>query len=157
MNWVLHITQSPRSNYFLRRHLRLGPSCSVNAGQTRPHIVQHNSDIWSIMVMFPSLLPPQEVYTYPNAQEQEAGCLFLRGGCCISRVEHVSSSRSCHCISPESLQQWHIVCYFLPQSFYPIVGQTLQAKIKQLCAFFYFAILFFVSFLGLWILLPIRH
>lgn len=139
MKWLLRITQSPtlgRSNYFMRRHLRVGPSCSITAGQTWPHIMQHNSVIGSIMVLFPSLFPPQQVYICPKAPQQEAGCPFLSGGCCISRDEHVSPSQSCHCVSPQWLQQWQLVCYFLPQSFYPIVGRTLQAKTKQLCAFF---------------------
>lgn len=147
MKWVLPITQCPtlgRSNYFMRRHLRVGPSCSITAGQMWPYIMQHNSVIRSITVLFPSLFSPQRG---PKAEQQETGCPFLSGGGCISREECVSPSRSCHGFSPERLQQWQLVCYFLPQSFDPLIGQTLQAKTKQLCAFFWFGILFLFVFL----------
>lgn len=149
VKWLFHITQSPtlgRSKCLMRRHLSVGPSCSITAGQMWPHIVQHNSVIGSIMVLFPSLLTPQQVYICPKAQQQEAGSSFLSGGGCISREEHVSPSWSCHCVSPEWLQHWQLVCYFLSQGFYPIVGQTLQAKTKECCVFFCFGILFFFRF-----------
>lgn len=141
VNWVLHLTQYgalDRSNYFVRRHLTVSPPFSITAGQNRPHIMQHNNVIRSTMVPLPSLLPPRRACICPKAQQQQAGCLFLSSGGCISREEHVRPSRSCHSVSPEWLQQWQIICYFLPQSFYPIIGQTLQAKNKTALCFFLF-------------------
>lgn len=99
---MLHLTQYgalDRNNHFMRRHLRVGPPFSITAGQTQPHIMQHNSVIGSMIVPLPSLLPPQYACICPKAQKQQAGCLFLCSGGCISREKQVRPSILSLCLS----------------------------------------------------------